>query len=515
MTNPPSIPDSRFPIPVFWCFCLLYCAAWFLLPFFVQANLRPDSIEQMFVGKEWVLSTTKHPTLTAWILEISLILTGRAEWATYLVSQLAVLAVLWCLWTLGKEYLPHHLAFLAVLAECNYRYMNIGSTYFHNSVSILPFWAFSILFFYKAAKEERTLYWGLAGLCLGLGMLCKYPMAFLAVTFSLFVLAVPQARKQWKRFFLMAAVAFLVFSPHFFWLVKHDFVTLKYASYVAQPRHLGDHLINPLKFLGGQAALLIPVILSLVPVLGWRWRPEANRWNFFPKKAEPANIEEWKNQFLLFVVIVPILIQLLVGVVGGGKMRSGLGTHLWLFFPLLLLYGFQTAASPRNLKTASWYAIGIMLITMLCFVGHYQVDALIGKKPADIAFPGRQLAKEVEKVWHERYDQPIPYVAGEWKLGGNVAFYGKDRPSVHAFGGNNTFADGQPITTWSSDEDLYAKGAVILWEIREGQNPEPPDFKQRFPEAIVIPEPLEIPYQTKRQFPPLQVGLALIPPPNK
>ncbi|MCL2304893.1 MAG: glycosyltransferase family 39 protein [Planctomycetaceae bacterium] len=508
------MPDFRSPNSRFWYFCLIYCAAWFFLPFFVQKNLRPDSIEQLFVAKEWVLSSTKHPALTAWFLEISLILTGRAEWATYLVSQIAVLTVLWCLWTLGKEYLPLPLAFLAVLAGCNYRYLNIGSTYFHHNISILPFWALSILFFYKAVKEERALFWGLAGLCLGLGMLCKYPMGFLAVAFTLFVAASPQARKQWKRFFLMTAVALLVFAPHFFWLIKHDFTTLRYASYVAKPQHIWDHLINPLRFLGGQAALLIPVVLSLVPLLGRRWKPEPGRWNFFPRKMETADPEEWKNPFLLYVVVIPVLLQLLVGIVGGGRMRTALGTHLWLFFPLFLLYVFQTTAMPKNLKMAFWYAIGIMLITMLCFVGHYQIDALIGKKPADIVFPGRQLAKEVEKVWHERYDRPIPYVAGEWRLGGNVAFYGQDRPSVHAFGTNTVFSSDKPITTWSSDEDLYAKGAVILWEIREGQNPEPPDLAQRFPRAVVQ-KSLEFPYRTRRQFPPLQVGLAFIPPPNK
>jgi len=136
-----------YPISYFWCFCLAYCFAWFLLPLFVQSNLRPDSIEQMFVGKEWVLSSTKHPSLTAWILEVSLILTGRAEWATYLVSQLAVFSILWCLWTLGKEYLPHRLAFLAVLAECNYRYMNIGSTYI--STIVFRFSPFGLFQYYS------------------------------------------------------------------------------------------------------------------------------------------------------------------------------------------------------------------------------------------------------------------------------------------------------------------------------------------------------------------------------
>jgi len=488
--------------------------AWFLLPFFVQSNLRPDSIEQIFVGKEWVLSSVKHPTLTAWMLEVALIVTGQAEWATYLVSQIAVLCVLWCLWTLGKEYLPNHLAFLAVVAGCNYRYLNIGSTYFHNSISILPFWAFSILFFYKAVKEERRLSWGLAGLCLGLGMLCKYPMSALALAFSLFVAVSPQARKQWKRFFLMAGVAFLVFAPHLLWLVKHDFSTLRYASYITQARHFYDHLVNPLVFVLSQGGLLIPVVIPLIPLLGRRWKPISNRWVFFSTKEQASNPDEWKNRFLLFVVLVPVLLQVLVFVWGGGRMRSGLGTHLWLFFPILLLYGFQTTTTPKNLTTAFRYGIIIVVVTMICFVSHYQMDAVFGRKPSDVAFPGRQLAKEVEKIWHDRYDQPIPYVAGEWKLGGNVAFYGKDRPSVHAFGTNSEFASASPITTWSSDEDLYAKGAVILWTIRDEQNSVPPELEQRFPSADVVHETPEIPYQTRQPFPPLRVGVAIVAPPQ-
>ncbi len=517
----PSSSSRYFSDRLFWGFASAYGLVWFLLPMMVQKNLRPDSIEQMFVGREWVLSSTKHPSLTAWMLELMNGLTGRAEWGTYLLSQIAVLAVLWCIWTLGKEYLPNNIAFLAVLLCCNYRYLNIGSVYFHHSVSILPFWALATLFFYKAIKEEKTLFWVLTGVFTGLGLLCKYPMGILALSFVVFVAIEPKARKQWKGFLLTTLVAFCVFAPHFFWLVCHDFCTLKYAGYISRPEKGLDHLINPLIFLGGQCALLLPVAIPLIPLLGWRWKPEPAHWRFrIPSLTgesprEPGaetETEAFKNRFLPVLILLPVVIQVVVGIAGGGKMRSGLGTYLWLYFPIFLLYGFHVSRNRIRLRRAFQLALLILVGTMVCFVGHFQWDAVIGKSPARTAFPGRRLAEEAENVWHRRYAVPLPYVAGEWELGGNVAFYGKDRPSVHAFGGPNDFSSPEPITTWSTDEDLNRRGALVLWTIREGQDPFPLDLFERFPRAESLKEQLEIPFQTRKAFPPLRVGIAIIPP---
>jgi len=505
--NSPDVPP-RFWETVFWSVSLIYCFCWFVLPLIAKNNLRPDSLEITFMGKEWILSSNKHPAMAPWLTEIALILTDRAAWAPYLVSQIAVLTVLWCIWTLSKEYLPRHLAFLVVVVSMNYRYLNIGSLMFHPSIAILPFWALTVVSVYYAFKTNRLLYWILTGVFIACGLQSKYPMALLAITLLLFLLAFREARQYWKGSAIAVVVAFFVFLPQLLWLVQHDFPTFRHASsFAANQKSWLSHLSAPLISALNQAALLIAVVIPLIPLAGWRWRVHEEHWK------DPSLL---KMRFLFFIVTVPVGIQLLLAAIVGGSMRAGLGTHLWLFFPLLLVYGIRMNFDSTRLKAALSLSVTVALVTMAIFVGTYQLRFLVDETPNNTDMPGRQLAVQVEKIWHDRYSTPILYVAGGWELGANVAFYGKDRPTVlqthDRWGLDNT----PPIpTTWASDDDLNIHGGVILWRIFSDNELTPSLLHDRFPKAEILAESLSIPFQYRRECPPLRVGIAIVPPPGE
>jgi len=507
--NNPEV-SPRFWETVFWGVSLVYCLCWFVLPLVTMNNLRPDSLEITFMGKEWILSSNKHPAMAPWLIEIALMLTGRAAWAPYLVSQIAVLTVLWCIWTLSKEYLPRHLAFLVVVVSMNYRYLNIGSLMFHPSIAILPFWALSVVSVYYAFKTNRLLYWVLTGLFIACGMQCKYPMALLAMTLLLFVFVFREARRYRTGAAITVAVAFFVFLPQLLWLVQHDFSTLKYATQLAEnQKSWVSHLFAPLVSALNQAALLIAVVIPLIPLASWRWRVHEEHWK------DPSLL---KMRFLFFIVVVPVGIQLLLSAIGGANLRAGLGTHLWLFFPLLLVYGIRMNFDPTRLKTAFTLSVSVSLVTMVIFMGTYQLRFLFNETPNNTDMPGRQLAVQVEKIWHDRHStgaQPTPllYVAGGWELGANVAFYGKDRPTVlqthDRWGLDNT----PPLPmTWASDDDLNTHGGIVLWRIFADNELVPSLLNDRFPEAEILEKSLSIPFQYRRECPPLRVGIAIIPP---
>jgi 4-amino-4-deoxy-L-arabinose transferase-like glycosyltransferase len=464
------------------------------------------------MGKEWMISTTKHPTFPSWFLEIGFILTGGAAWTTYLVSSIFVFILFYSIWKLSSEFLPPNFALLVTLATCNYRYLNIGSVYYHNNFALVPFWALTVLLFYYALKTELLRYWILTGVAIGFGMMCKYPMGLLAFPLFLFVLCFKETRKFWWKLAVTTAVAFLIFLPHFFWNIHHGFPTFGYINAVSirTSEHWYSHIVSPVEFLVKNGCLLIPVLISVYPVLFFRRLAGTYA-------AVSLNLPSlWQRAFLPFIVLVPIVIQVAIPALSGHRMPSRYGSHLWVFFPLLLFYCFSLSTDVKKMYRAFCYTLIVMFLTAASFAVFWMFEPFVAKKPNKTLFPGRQLATTVEKIWHEKYPMPIPYAAGEWLLTGNLAFYGKDRPTVLAFGGNDYFgADArQSISPWVTKNDLYKKGAVILWEIRDEEKPVPQNLESDYPGAIPVDVTITLPFQSVREFPSLRVGIALIPPPE-
>jgi 4-amino-4-deoxy-L-arabinose transferase-like glycosyltransferase len=475
-----------------------------LLPFLLQPNLRPDSVEKFFVGKEWLVSTAKHPTLTSAIIETAYFLTGHTPECTYLVTGIALFVMLWSIWKVSNLFLPPPLALLATFASCNYRYLNIGSTFFHESIAVLPFWTLTVLLFYHALKSEKYRYWIAAGVTCGGGLLCKYPMILLAAACFLFVLIFKETRKQSGKLCLTAFIAILIVLPHFCWNYQHGFPTLDYLANkgkMANP-HIADHVVSPLLFLGSQLILLLPVWLSICPV--FRRAKSINQ----ASKTEP-----WKHFFLGFIVLVPILLQTAQCVFSGHRMRAGLGTHLWLFITPCLLY-YLPVREPLAWKTShlrcAFFRTGfIAVITACCFMIHLCAEPFLSEKTGPTLFPGRELAAKTEAVWHEKFTEPIPYAAGDWILAGNAALYGKDRPTVLPLDPKQ-----YPGVHWAEPEDIRRCGGVILWQIPEmtdDVNPMLPDYLRDYPSAEIL-APFELKPQTRAAKPPVKIGMALIPP---
>ncbi|MDR1383083.1 MAG: glycosyltransferase family 39 protein [Planctomycetaceae bacterium] len=497
------------PDRCFYAFAFLYCVVWFLLPFLVQANVRPDTVEQFFFGKEWTINATKHPILPSKIIEIGYILTGGAAWSTYFVSALTVFVMLWAIWKISRKFLPAHFAFLAILASCNYRYLNIASTYFHNAFALLPFWILTIFFFYNALESGKLRFWILAGITTGCGLLCYYPMILAAITCFLFVMGFSEIRrKYWGKLILTTLIAFLIFLPHLVWVFHHGFSTFRYMeSRGVITHHWYHHLAQPcLFFLIQQLVLLLPVLISIFPVLELRKPLTSN-------KSEKET--SWKFYFFPCMVWIPVLFQVAYCVYSGNYMLSRYGSHLWLFFPLFALCGFSLTSNPQKIRQAFCCSLIVMFVTMAIFAGYWMINPFVSRKTNDTLFPGKQLAAKVEQLWHEKYSLPIPYAAGEWQLSGNLALYGKDRPTVIAFGGHKYFGTEKAllITPWVTTKDLYEKGGVILWTIHDEKMPIPANLATDFPNAEVFPS-FEISPQTIAKRPPIKIGIAIVPPPK-
>ena len=72
-------------------------------------------------------------------------------------------------------------------------------------------------------------------------------------------------------------------------------------------------------------------------------------------------------------------------------------------------------------------------------------------------FPGRLLADDVTKRWHDKFGTALPFVGGGEFTTNNIAVYSADKPHVIVH------AD-PSLSPWVDRDELKRRGAVIVWE---------------------------------------------------
>jgi hypothetical protein len=237
------------------------------------------------------------------------------------------------------------------------------------------------------------------------------------------------------------------------------------------------------------------VFLILVPLTTWRWR-----------LREVAPQERFRRDFLLALALGPFVLHLLVSLVVGVEVRDLWGFQLWTFVGLAVLFFFETRATPQRFAWAGGLALTVATL-FLAFTATYNLLApTLAGHLAQTHFPGQPLAQVVDREWQRRFRQPLPIVASaDYFLGSSVCWYVSSRPAMCMLGKPGW-------TPWAVEDDLNARGGVILWDAGKMGDKLPALFRRRFPAAVTMP-PVELPYHAAACVPPLHVGVAFVPPP--
>jgi len=130
-----------------------------------------------------------------------------------------------------------------------------------------------------------------------------------------------------------------------------------------------------------------------------------------------------------------------------------------------------------------------------------------------IHFPGRELAAEVETLWREREKGPLPLIAGDGWLGGNVAFYSGSHPPVFEIPvePDDDFQRKRPSDIYPGIDDaqLAERGVIVLWDAGKG-DAMPEEYLDHFPPPSTV-EVLQFRPHTRADVPPLRIGAAVYP----
>ena len=108
-------------------------------------------------GHEWQLGYAKHPPLVAWLAEAARLIGGsNGVWPIYLLGQLCVVTAFWAVWRLGLRDREPWIGLAGVLVmetTGRYTWMTLE---FNHSLVVLPFFALTALFLYRALVSGRA-----------------------------------------------------------------------------------------------------------------------------------------------------------------------------------------------------------------------------------------------------------------------------------------------------------------------------------------------------------------------
>ena len=494
-------------IPLFWGLAAAHVVAFTLVAALTQPGLPLDAAEMIAWGHQWDLGYHKHPPLPCWIGE-ALWSTFRAAWPLYLFSQLCTAATLYAVWRLGRRLLAPWAALAgAACLELSY-YSHLTTLDLNHTILCRPCWALFVWWLYEAVTGDELRHWALAGLAVGLGMLSKYYMAAPVLAACLLPVLDPAARSRLRGAgpYVCFGVAALVFSPHAWWLVANDFPTIAYAlrrGDVDESTPL-SHLTEPLIFVLGQSGVWAPMLLGLWPLLAGR------------PALKPAGLDPTGRRWLALATLVPPAIYLCAAAVTGGHVRAMWGGPLFSFAGVFAMvfaaklpaWGRFSLVNPAD--PARWAvrcgAAGLLAFAVFAATKNTLGPHLRGE-PSRVHTAGADLAAAVESAWNTVSDDPVPVVGGP--------YYHAALANIHAADPANRprlLYDFDPAASpWTSDAEINARGAVIVWDERGDILPVPRDLADRFP-AMRRVGVIELPYLTGGEVDPLPLVVNVIPP---
>ena len=397
----------------FLLFLFIHLILWTLVPSFSNINLPLDNIEALAWSSEFKLGYNKHPPLSAWFPGFFYLIFGRQDWAYYLLSQIFVIFSFFIVYKFSELFFEKKIfCLLSVLLLEGVFFYNFTSPEFNVNVCQLPFWSLTVFYAWKGFKKNNTSDWLLLGLFAALGVLSKYLFIYVLIAIDIFCIYLLINKKINYKFLISLLPFFLILTPHLIWLVENDYTTITYALHRAEENNLNileSHIYNPFLFLGKQIALLIPLVFMFLFLMS--------------KIKLKFNLKDKKLLFLIIINIVPILLVFITSLIMGAKIRTMWMTPFYLFFGVLLLYLFQKYIILKKIK----YFFSIFLVIFISLPSAYfYISITQSDKRTD--YPGKEIAKKVQKKWNENFSNQITVVAGDEWHGGNLSYHLKSRP---------------------------------------------------------------------------------------
>jgi hypothetical protein len=410
-------------------------------------DLAPDEAHYWDWSRHLDWSYHSKGPLVAWLIRLSCELFGDTMLAVRLPAVVCGSLLLVGLYVLTVQvYQNDRLAFAVVALALTVPIIAAGSTLMTIDAPFTCAWMWALVFGYRAVFHSARWAWGVAGLCILLGVLAKHTMVLWVPSFALFLLTTPTLRWHLKEpgFWVMTGVGALGGVPILLWNAMNGWVTLKHTQvHVGLENDTLIHWLGPLSYLGTQFAVLLGFWFVAWVRAMWHHRPT--------RETQPERRFLWWMSAPTFVFFGLFSLKN-----GGGEANWPIAGYL---AGMVLAAGWMArelnhpGTWQRRLgrgSTLACAALGLLLTTIVHQPLHVQPVLLRLAGPASQEQPmpirrvdptsrlrgWRFLAAEVDRARAEAATRGIePVLAGErWTQTAELGFYCEGHPKVYCLG---------------------------------------------------------------------------------
>jgi 4-amino-4-deoxy-L-arabinose transferase-like glycosyltransferase len=420
-------------------FATAHAALWTLVLVNLKAaqDVHMDVAEAFAWGQKFQFGYGKHPPLAGWIAGIWFKIFPVADWATYALAMATLGCGLVISWLIALRVVDRRRAFFVVVMLALYPIFNFKG--FKYNPDLLQLVTLPLLVLaYLHAFEKRTLRSGLwLGLAAALALMTKYWVLTMIGAVGLAALVHPDRLKFLRSPAPWAAMAVVAVAmlPHLVWLRQVDFIPLTYAGDVYGLSSRAQNIQLVLGYVEHNLALLAaPVALAAI-ALAWpsRWAtlmrpPSALLARIWSRGANPAvNLAQARNIWI--IQLVAAIGPPLGGLIFTVYMKTDWGISLFFLTPLALV----AIPSLRVQRMALFHIAAIWLAVTLAALAASPAVATreMAANPNGAPTYGARsdLARELTRAWHARFNSRWAVVAGTTEMGEPLTFYSPDHPA--------------------------------------------------------------------------------------
>jgi 4-amino-4-deoxy-L-arabinose transferase-like glycosyltransferase len=437
-------------------------------------SLFMDSTEAYAWGQQFLGGYGRHPPLTGWIAGLWYRVFPASDLSSYALTSLVGAVALVAIYFIARRVFdPRRAALIVFVLMCYPLLVGAKAGRFNNYHVLLAVIPVLVLSFLLAYERRTVLSGAVLGLAAAAAALTIYSGLVAVLAIGLAALLHPQrARFLASPAPYVAALVFIVaLLPHLIWLVQGDYTSLRWAESQIE---VGSQVGRAFGYLGHQAAL-IGIPLAVAAIALWPWRAcRAAAANSplvpAPKGGTPVfaghgagtqghtaelsskrpldsqhsprrrafaltrGNERLEGRFLIVVIAATLVcVPVLAGILLNVRLKSDWGNSLFSLVPIAMLALAPSLLVTRRAVARAAMIAGAGLVALLVGAAIYP-RVHFKMMPGDEPYrPLAEMAREVTKLWRERFHSPLPIVVSlDFSLAAPVVFYSPDHPRMFA-----------------------------------------------------------------------------------
>jgi 4-amino-4-deoxy-L-arabinose transferase-like glycosyltransferase len=479
---------------VFWSAALTQAALWVVVPSLTYSAPPGDVPTLLAIGHELLLGSERGPPLAFWLGELAFRIGGIV--GVYVLAQACIVATYWAVFALGRAIVGVRHAVLAVLLMAGITAFTMPTANFGPSVLAAPFWALSLLFYWRALGEGRRGAWFPLAIALGVLLLSSEIGVILLALMIVFTVATHEGRRAllhpepWAAGVLLA----IVVLPFGLWAARNENILL--AGILGTDTSGRSALWLASLISGTHLGMMLLIALA----------------SGFPreKKARAPEIDRvmpvgtLAKVYIYGFALAPMLLAVAAAAAlhGVGPLAPVAPFVVLSTLAIMVLAGDRVRIFRERVVSTAW--VGLLTVPPALAAFSVVLMPWITKSELATAQPARAEAAFFADAFTRRTGKPLRYVAGDPQLAPLIAVAAPTRPHVY-------FDWAPEQSPWAKPDDIKRDGGVLVWRAPGTARNPPQRLFDQFPGLVP-----EVPQTFRRPvnglLPPVRLGWAVIRP---